>query len=41
VGISIFVDNDPQGLKHSCCGSFGLGFLSFIQIAFGHAVLQV
>ena len=23
------VDNDPQGYKLSCCGSFGLGFYGF------------
>ena len=38
--ILIFVDYDLQGYKLSCCGSFvlGLGFFSFISIAFGHTV---
>ena len=35
-GILFFVDNDPQGYKLSCCGSFV--FLIFIQIAFVHTV---
>ena len=30
-----FVDNDPQG------GSFGLGFFTFTQIAFDHAVSEL
>ena len=38
-GILFFVDNDPQGYKLLCCGSFGLDFYSFIQITFGSAVL--
>jgi hypothetical protein len=37
-GILFFVDNDPQGYKLSCCGSFGLDFFSFVKISFGHAV---
>ena len=36
-GILIFVDNVPLGFKLSCCGSFVLGFFSFIQIDFAHA----
>jgi hypothetical protein len=40
-GILIFVDNDPQGYKLSCCGGFALDFFSFIQIAFGHAVRHI
>ena len=39
--ILIFFDNDSQGYKLSCCGSFGLGFFSFIQIAFDHAVNEL
>ena len=39
-GILIFVDNDPQGYKLSCWGSFGLDFFSFIQIGHGHAAVQ-
>jgi hypothetical protein len=34
------MDNDPQGYKLSCCGSFGLDFFSFIQIVFGHPVVK-
>lgn len=33
-----FVDNDPKGYKLSYSGNFGLGFFSYIQIAFGHSV---
>ena len=32
------VDNHTRGYKLSCCCIFGLGFFSFIQIAFGHAL---
>ena len=34
--ILIFVENHTRGYKLSCCCIFGLGFFSFIQIAFGH-----
>ena len=34
----IFVDNDPLGYKLPCCGGFCLVF--FVQIAFGHTVLE-
>ena len=43
-GILTVVGNDSQGYKLSCCTisfgslSFGLGFFSFVQIYFGHAV---
>ena len=31
-GISILVDNDPQGYKVSCYVSFGLGFLVLFRL---------
>ena len=34
----IFIENDLQGYKLSCCGGFALDFFSFIQIDVGHAV---
>ena len=36
--ILIFVDCVSRDYKLSCCGSFGLGFFSFVWIVFGRDV---
>ena len=33
-GILFFVDNDPQGNKFSCCGSFDFSVLFRLPLAF-------
>ena len=39
-GILIFVNNGPLGSYLQCCGGRLRGFLTFIQIAHGHAVIH-
>jgi hypothetical protein len=32
---------NPKAINLSCCGSFGLGYFTFIQIALGYAVCPI